>query len=179
MNRHGRAGSGVRCGPLKIPPFVHLRNGGGTLYFDGLKADGAVEMTGIKGLDVIDTRDPAHASRRPDQVRSKKQLQPAILELEPRGVECTSFVGDKNDAFEMVYLDEKLQLIDDALTLQMGLRMIRQARWPTGECDPVIPRQLQPILKEIIELFANATVGAINGRRMNSLPLIRQTAAIG
>jgi len=110
----------------------------GWLYFDGLKADGTVHVSGIVGLDVIDARDAAHASRRPYQVRSKKQLQPSILEFKSGGVECTAFVGDQNDAFEPVHLNEKLQLIDHALGLKVGLRMIGQAGWPARQGDAVI-----------------------------------------
>lgn len=77
-------------------------------------------------------------------------------------------MGEEDDAFEFVDLDEELELVDHALLLQRRLGVPRQTRRPPRQRHPVIPRQPQPLLQQVVEVLAEAAVGAVDGRGVDA-----------
>src|ERR1043165_9504005 len=85
---------------------------------------------------------------------------------------------NQHHLLQPVHLDQELELIHHPLFLQVRLRMPRQPRRPPRQRHPVIPRQPQPILQEVVEVLADSTVRTINRRGSDPVPVIRQTTLV-
>ncbi len=147
--------------------------------FDRFKRDAAFDMVSVVALHGFDAGDAPDRRGRPDQVRPLQNLQPSVLQLQPSGVKRASFVRDQDDAPQTMHLDEEFQFVHHALGLHVRLRMVGKARRPAGKGDAVISRQLQSVLKKIVELFADAAVGTIDGGGVNSCPIVWNCALEG
>ena len=113
------------------------------------------------------------------EIGALDEFEAAVLEFEAGGVEGTGVVGDQDDALKAVDIDEELELIDDALLFEVGLRVTGEAGGAAGEGDSVVPRQVQAILKEIVEMLADAAVGAVDGRGTDSGALVGEAGFVG
>lgn len=128
---------------------------------------------------MVDSGHPANAGRGTNQIGPEQQLQPAILEFKARGIKRTALVCDEDHSFQVVDLDEKLELIHNSLALEIGLGVVSQTGRSSGECDAIIAWELQTVLQKVVKLFADAAIGAIDGGSVNALSFIGQTAAVG
>ena len=147
--------------------------------FDRFEPDNAADVVSVISFNRFDTGDAANASCRSNKVRTLQYLEAAILELKPRGVKCTSFVSNQDNALEPMNFDEEFQFIDDTLCLKVGLGMVGQTGRAARKGNPVISRQLQAILKKIVKLLADSTIGAVNGCGVNSCAVVGDGTLIG
>ena len=69
---------------------------------------------------------------------------------------------------QIVSSRQKAQLLEDALLFKVGRQMPSQASSPTGDGQAVITRQLESIVKQIVNLSSQASVAAIHGSGVNT-----------
>lgn len=149
------------------------------LDLDRLKDDPVVDVPGEERLDLPDFRDAGHEGRGPHQIGPLHEFEPSLAELEAIAIERTVLVGDEDDPLETVDLDQELQLVDDALFLEMGLRMARQARRPAGQGDAVIAGKPEAVLKKVVEVLADAAVRAVDRGGPDAGTVVGKSAFVG
>lgn len=103
-----------------------------------------------------------------DEVGFLHELEAGLFEFEAVAVEGAALVRDEDDAFELVDLDEELELIDDTLFFEVGLRMPGKAGGPARQAKPVVSGEVEAVLEEVVEVFAQSAVGAVEGRGMDA-----------
>ena len=149
------------------------------LDLDGLEADGAVDEAGVVGLGGCDAGDAGDVGRGADEVGSLDELELAVLKVQACAVEGAAFVGDEDDAFEAVDLDEELQLVDDPLLLEEGLGVAGEAGGAAGEGEAVVTREAEAVLEEVVEVLADPAVGAVDRRGVDAVVVVGDAALIG
>jgi hypothetical protein len=137
-----------------------------------------LDVPGEVGFHVFDRGDAVNEGRGTHEVGLLHQLHAAVAEFEAVGVERAPLVSDQDDAVEAVEIDEELELIDDALLLEVGLRVAGEAGRAAGERDAVVARQAQAVLEEVIKVLAHATIRAIDRTRTDAGCVIGDAAAV-
>ncbi len=132
-----------------------------TSDLDGLEGDLTIDLACEVGLDRIKPRDAMHERSSANEIGPLQEFHSRFLEFEPRGVERAALVRDQHDPLELVDLDEELQFIHDALLFEVRLRVPGEARGPAGKAEPVVAWKGKPVLEEVIEVFAQSPVGAV------------------
>lgn len=69
---------------------------------------------------------------------------------------------DEDDAVEAMDFDEELEFVDDALLFEVCLRVSGEASGPARERDAVVSREGEAVLEEVVEVFTDAAVGAVD-----------------
>ena len=110
------------------------------------------------GFDPVDRRHAGDEGGCPDQVGPLNEFEASFLQFEPVAIERTVLVGNQHDPLQSVDFDEELELIDDTLLFQMGLRMAGKTGGPAREGDAVVARQAKPVLKEVVEVLSDTAV---------------------
>lgn len=77
-------------------------------------------------------------------------------------------MGDQDDALELVGLDQEAEFIGDAGLFEDGLGVAREAGGAAGEGDAVVAREGEALLEEVVEVLAEAAVGAVDGRGVDA-----------
>ena len=80
---------------------------------------------------------------------------------------------DQDDALQAVHAAEKVELALGAVALPQPARI---AGRPARHREPVVARQVQPLVKELVDLLSRAAVAAVDARRMNARPVERNRA---
>lgn len=88
-------------------------------------------------------------------------------------------MGDEDDALEPVDFHQELELVDDAFFLKGGLGVAGEAGRAAGECDAVVAGEAEALLEEIVEVFAEASVGAVDGRRVDAGGFVGKRRGVG
>lgn len=148
------------------------------LHLNAFERDDSANVAGVIRFDGVDSRHAANGGRSTSKVSTLDEFESSVLQLKTRLVKRTSLVGNENNALQSVNLDEEFQLVDNALGLKVSLRVVGQTGRPAGKCDAVIPWQLQTVLQEVIELFADATVRTVDRGSVDSRTLVRNAALI-
>lgn len=86
-------------------------------------------------------------------------------------VEAAAFVGDEDDAFELVILDEKGELLFDRHRFLKGEGVSRKAGGAAGDGDAIVSRQTEALVQELVHLLAIASIAAIDGGSADPLVL--------
>ena len=123
---------------------------------------GEVGVDGVEAGDAVDERGGA------DEVGALEKFQPRLLEFQARGVERAGLVGDQDDALELVDLNEELELVNNPLLFQMRLRVAGEAGGAAGESDSVAAREVQTVAQKVVEVLAEAAIGAVDGRGVDA-----------
>src|SRR5207244_1889728 len=89
-------------------------------------------------------------------------------EAEPDLVIGAAFVGDEDHLAQAMGGEEKAKLLLDTLALPEGQEPTREAGRPARAGKTVIPRQAQPVMKELVDLIADAAVAAVDRRGMDA-----------
>lgn len=144
-----------------------------------LELDLAFDVSGEVGLDVGEVGDLVDVRRGSDEVGALDEFQAGFLQADAGCVEGASLVGEEDDALELVDLDEELELVDHALLLQRRLRVPRQTRRPPRQRHPVIPGQPQPLLQQVVEVLAEAAVGAVDRRGVDAGGFVGKGGDVG
>lgn len=77
-------------------------------------------------------------------------------------VEGTVLVSDQDNALEAMDVDQESELLGDCLFFAKLNKVLRQARGSAGHRKSIVARQLQQVLHEVVKLFAEAAVAAID-----------------
>jgi hypothetical protein len=71
-------------------------------------------------------------------------------------------VSDQDNALEVMDVDQESQLLGDCLFFTKRNKVSGQARGSAGDRKSIVARQLQRVLHEVVKLFAEAAVAAID-----------------
>lgn len=164
MNPNRRAGA--EDGPVL---GVQSSVGSGLDAFEGHFAlDESCEV----GLDGVESGDSVDEGGGADEVGALDEFEAWLFEFESGGVEGASLVGDEDDAFEFVDLDEEVEFVDDAFFLEVGLGVSGHAGWAAGEADAVVAWEVEALLEEVVEVLAESAIGAVDGGGVDSGGLV-------
>ena len=83
-------------------------------------------------------------------------------DFESSCVEGTTLVSDQDNALEVMDVDQESQLIGDPLFFAKRNKVSRQARGSAGDRKSIVARQFQRVLHEVVKMFAEAAVAAID-----------------
>src|ERR1043166_5721630 len=98
-------------------------------------------------VDVVQACDAADKGGGANQIGALHQFEGGLFESQPGSVKGAALMGDQYGALESMHLHKEFEFVDDALLLQMGLRMTRQAGRPARETYAVVSRKAQSILE--------------------------------
>eukprot|EP00913_Durusdinium_trenchii_P005680 g5298.t1 len=122
---------------------------------------------GEPGVDVERPAETADAVDRLLHVFALLRFQLQRRDAEPFEVERAILMGDQHDPLQPVRVDQKPQLFDHPFFLAVGAEMPGQTGRTAGNRKPIVPRQLQLVLQQIVELLAVPPVAAIHRRGLN------------
>lgn len=134
------------------------------LYLHPLEHHSALVVAGEVGVDAVERGDAVDVCRGADEVGPLDELEPWLLQPQERRVERAVLVGDQHDALQSVNLDEEFQLVGDADLFKVCLGVAGEAGGAAGERDAVIAGEGEPLLEEVVEVLAEAAVGAVDRR---------------
>jgi len=86
-----------------------------------------------------------------------------VVDAESVAVEGAALVLDEDDAVDAVGVGEELELADDAFLFESCFGVPGEATGPAGEGDAVVAGEVEPVLEEVVEVLADAAVGAVDG----------------
>ncbi len=86
---------------------------------------------------------------------------------------------DEDDPRQVVGIGQEAQLVDDPRLLELRLGVARQAGRAAGKSDTVVPRELQAVLHEVVEMLPDTAVGAVERRGMDALAVVGEPGLIG
>ena len=125
-------------------------------------------FTGKERGDLQMSAEGLHPFDGPGYVVSLLRLELQGGDLEPVAVKGAILVCDQDNVLESVDVDEKMKLSRYRVRFAIQGEMASHARGAPGNCQPVIPWQIQRMAHEVIELLSKSTITAINGGIMNS-----------
>lgn len=130
------------------------------------------------GLDGIKPCDAVHKCGGADEIGLLDEFEPRLAEFEACAVERATGVGDEDDFAKLVNFDEELEFVHDALFFEMGLCMTGEAGGAAGEGDAVVAGEIEAVLEEIIKVFTDTAVGAVDGRGVDAGGFIRDATGV-
>jgi hypothetical protein len=140
--------------------IFYLRCGSGIDFFE---VDASIDEAGEVGIDVVESGDAVGVGGSTDQVGALDEFEAGFFEFEPRGVEGAGLVGDEDDAIEAVDFDEEFEFVGDTDFFEVGLGVTGEAAGAAGEGDAVVAGEVEVVLQEVVKVFAQAAIGAVNG----------------
>jgi hypothetical protein len=102
------------------------------------------------------------------------QLEPG--NVQSRGVKRAVFMGNQDDAPEVMNVDQESQLLDDPFLFAIGKEVAGEARRAAGHRKPIVAWQLKRVFQEVVELLSETPVAAIDRRRMDATRIEANTA---
>ncbi len=78
-------------------------------------------------------------------------------------------MGDQHDALQVMDLNQETQLLDQAVFLAEGKEVTGEACRPARHHKTVAARKLQAVVEEIVDLFPEAPVAAIDRGGANAV----------
>ena len=121
----------------------------------------------------------------PDEVGGADEVGPLqrrhVLgaDAEACGIEGAALVLNEHDPREVVGFDEELEFVDRALLGDPRFGVAGEAGRTAGQRDPVVPRQGQPVLEEVVEVLADPAVRAVHGGDMHALGVVPMATVEG
>ena len=89
--------------------------------------------------------------------------------VQPFRIERTVLMGNQNDTLNTMYRDQKTQLLDHAIFFAEGKEVTGKAASTSRHREPVVAREFQGVVQEVVEMFPVSPVAAIDGGGTNAV----------
>ncbi len=130
------------------------------------ESHGPVEVPASEeGSDLDVPSQCAHALYCPLHVVALLRLQLEGRDLQPLRVERALLMRNQHDPLQSMHANQKPQLLRDPLFLAVGREMPCQTGCPSRHRQPVVTRQSQGGMHQLVELFSEAAITAVHCRR--------------
>ncbi len=145
---------------------------------DFFELDVAIDEAGEIRIDVFQAGDAVGVGGSANQVSALDEFEAGFFEFELRGVEGAGLVGNEDDAAEAVDFDEEFEFIGDADFFEVGLGVAGETGGAAGEGDAVVAGKVEAVLEEVVEVFAETAVGAVDGGGVDAGELVFEGALV-
>lgn len=133
-------------------------------------------LSSEEGVDLQSRTQISHSFNGLEHVLALLSFELKRRNVQPLSVESTVLVGDQDDAFEEVDLDQEAKLFRDSFLFPVQRKVPREAGGSSRDCQTIVTWEVKSGFHQVINLLTKTTVAAVDGRSTDTTLVERLTA---